>query len=476
MLPQIETSTKATRRRWTILVYLSQEQNLSDAMIVALKSIYRVGTSTRFNVFVQLNREDGAPRRFDVSSLTNSTSGFEAEQERRSWDKDGGLERMGREVSVTKPPRFDLPGPDRAQRRINQAILKEFLISGIRDNDSDHYLVILSGHGTGVVGRDMKHDAFGPGGIRTIDLRPLFVQVKKVTGRTIDVLGMDTCFMNMAEICWELRHTARYLVASEGITPQGGWPYHRVLEMFQENHELTPQQVARNIVSGYLRYYADYVVAERSVDLSACELAKVSMLVAAVETLALCLVEKLSLEAVRDSVVLSHWRSQSYKSEEYTDLWDFCDLLYDTCADPSVRTACGAVLRALSDSPTGLVAKSIYSGPEVQHSHGLSIYFPWSEIAPSYGAFDFARRSKWIDFLNKYHAVTRREMRGESRRPESLRYPLGPALNSGVSIEQTAELVGSKRLYRIDGGGAVGRNPGGPEGRHTEDDSHNDKR
>ena len=30
---------------------------------------------------------------------------------------------------------------------------------------------------------------------------------------------------------------------------------------------------------------------------------------------------------VRDLVILAHWRAQSYKFEQYTDLWDFCEEL-----------------------------------------------------------------------------------------------------------------------------------------------------
>jgi Clostripain family len=414
---------KTARRKWTILVYLARETNLADAMVFALKSMYRIGIARWLNVVVQFSPKDGAPRRFDLSSIPYPAPGRTGSRRRGFYDKDGCLHRMGREVFTTQRPRADRVLTEAVHGRVTRAALKEFLVSEIRNNDSEHYLVIVSGHASGAVGRSTAQYGFSPGGMQTTDLRALLESVGKKTSRKIDILGMDACLMSMVEICWELRNSARYIVASEGLTPEGGWPYHRVLETFQKDDALTPQEAAREIVSGYLRYYADYVLADRSVDLSVCDVQKVRPLVSAVENLAAGLIEKLSQPAVRDSLLLSHWRAQSYKSDQYTDLWDFCDLLRETCIDQSVRTACARVLTALSDPIHGVVRKSIYSGPAVQHSHGLSIYFPWSEVSANYATFEFGRVTRWVEFLNKYCSVTRREMRGESRPRESFLYP-----------------------------------------------------
>ena len=44
-------------------------------------------------------------------------------------------------------------------------------------------------------------------------------------GRRIDILGMDACLMSMAEVCYQIRESVDYTVASEAEQELDGWPY-----------------------------------------------------------------------------------------------------------------------------------------------------------------------------------------------------------------------------------------------------------
>src|SRR6185295_9760791 len=92
----------------------------------------------------------------------------------------------------------------------------------------------------------------------------------------------------------------------------------------------------------YLDFYRDYIAAGISVDMAAYDLrrnvsrtddergpylvSRLDDVVDAINRLVEALGD-LSDEDVQDAVVLAHWRSQSFKFEQYTDLWDFCHLL-----------------------------------------------------------------------------------------------------------------------------------------------------
>jgi hypothetical protein len=184
--------------------------------------------------------------------------------------------------------------------------------------------------------------------------------------------------------------------------------------VFRDNEALAAAQLVERIVSKYLRYNHDFVLSGRSVDLAACRLDRAEAMAAAVQRLAEALAKHLDDPDVRDQMILAHWKAQSYKGEQYVDLWDFCDLLEESCG-PEIRDACRAVKESLASPSEGMVMKSIYSGPSYQHSHGLSLYFPWSEVSPRYADSAFARATGWVDFLEEYVKATRREMRGESR-------------------------------------------------------------
>jgi hypothetical protein len=85
----------------------------------------------------------------------------------------------------------------------------------------------------------------------------------------------------------------------------------------------------------------------------------------------------------------------------------------------------------------GVVLKSCYTGPAVQHSHGLSIYFPWSAESKDkelkeYKKLQFARETGWAGFLEKYLDETRRERRPQPGQGEGDVLHIDPPVTSIV--------------------------------------------
>jgi len=195
-----------------------------------------------------------------------------------------------------------------------------------------------------------------------------------------------------------------------------------------------PEELVFRIVERYVTYYKDFLPAGRSVDQSACDLSKCEALAAAVKELADILTETIASPETMRQVVLAHWEAQSYKDDQYVDLYDFCDLLdrgpEGNPGDPPtgsvvmkglkvndyIRTACQKVKTVLNPHGTNggdppMIMQSCYSGPAVQYSHGLSLYFPWSNVIESYKDLEFANDTNWRTFLLKYIDVTRRHKR-----------------------------------------------------------------
>src|SRR5262249_41111249 len=152
-------------------------------------------------------------------------------------------------------------------------------------------------------------------------------------------------------------------------------PYHRILDELKKKAPATvkPEELARIIIETYISFYEDYVVAGVSVDQSACDLRKFDEVTSAVRELATVLKQKVWDLEGHNAILLAHWRAQSYKNEQYVDLWDFCDLLEEGCIYQDVQTVCKGVKEAVNS----VVIMSHYSGAAFQHSHGLSIFFPW---------------------------------------------------------------------------------------------------
>jgi hypothetical protein len=227
----------------------------------------------------------------------------------------------------------------------------------------------------------------------------------------------------MAEVAYEIRDYVKYLVGSEGFAFSLGWPYHRVCE-FLRAADPNSDDLACEIVRRYVNYYRDFQIAGISVDQTALELRKwYKKFTANLGRLSRVLRSGLKDKLTRQIIVYARWRAQSYKYEQYVDLWDFCDILATQIENTylprlapapknvqlleSVRAACLAVQNGIDS----LVLKSCYSGAAFQYSRGLSVYFPWSEVCEEYSMLAFAVDTQWNQFLREYVALTCREPR-----------------------------------------------------------------
>jgi hypothetical protein len=309
-------------------------------------------------------------------------------------------------------------------------MVEEFLGRYIK-KDKRRKMLVLSGHGSGALG-DFLPDMTSK---RSLSIPHLRTALEKTTGYEkngkckngkIDILGMDSCLMSMAEVAYELRHVVNYLVGAEGWIQNTGWPYNRVLEVLKHDPAIKAESFATKIVEVYNRYYQDYEVAGISTDLAACRLRDMDDLCTALRALAKSIMQSLVNEPVKEAVLLAHWEAQSYKNDQYTDLFDFCACLRNhlPLKNTSIRNSAESVMTAIRpwrDTKEGVVPKrgkktvlkSCYTGPEFQYSYGLSVYFPWaaSDYIPEYNKLSFAKETGWADFLKVLLETSRRDPR-----------------------------------------------------------------
>lgn len=124
---------------------------------------------------------------------------------------------------------------------------------------------------------------------------------------------------------------------------------------------------------------------------------KSGMLAGAVDQLAKALSSHISEAAVRGAIVECRLQVQAYDTPDYIDLYDFCNLLEAKSGLTAIKTACNAVKKAIQTD--GFVIKSGCKGKKVEHSKGLSIYFPQGNISTLYAGLDFTKKTAWKTFL-----------------------------------------------------------------------------
>jgi hypothetical protein len=420
--------------------------------------MFRIGVTGSYSVVAQYDSGAGGINRYDLDNILSHVSAKQngASQVLQYEIKDAAqqpkqeaavlVQRKGKPqaqvgqpdypAALNAPRRDDTDGSlDRFAVLIDSEVsasitnLTKFVRECVNAHPAKHYMLVLSGHAGGAVGHFLLSEEFPKGNFSIRELAIALKSIRKFFGgrqsteikERLDILGLDACAMSMAEVGYELKDLTHFMVGAEGFEPNSGWPYQRILEELEKNSAITPAALASTIVEKYIDYYSDFTVAGRSTDQAACNLDNHQILFDCITQLAAILSGKLDEPAVMDAVILAHWRAQSYKFEEYVDLWDFCNLLVEADVDRGVTVACRNVRDAICSGPcedessSSYVLKSCYSGPMYQHSHGLSIYFPWvlnsQDLHEYQTRLFFSQDTLWGEFIEKYVNVTRRAER-----------------------------------------------------------------
>ncbi|MDI6700617.1 MAG: clostripain-related cysteine peptidase [bacterium] len=87
------------------------------------------------------------------------------------------------------------------------------------------------------------------------ELKNIFVDIYKKTGKKTDLLVFDACLMQCLEVSYELKDYVSYIVGSEGIVPYNGFPYDRILTVVDTLSD--PEKISEGIVEKYYDFYFD---------------------------------------------------------------------------------------------------------------------------------------------------------------------------------------------------------------------------
>jgi Clostripain family len=460
---------------WTVMVYLAGDNNLSEECVFALTEMRKAGSNSDIHVIAQFdpngdflpthryainrNRRKVDPQsvmpngsqngnndhlsndiideaRFNErtrevhfrreSKRANSLAAFRHQERKRIAARKLGAGSANIAVPVVEEE--DVTNDTDTGSPIT---LYNFLSYCIQEYPADHYMAVLSGHAGGTERDFLLKDESTAGSLTFNELKGVFKELKEndLEGRVIDIVGMDNCLMSMGEICYELKDLVQVLVGCESYSPASGWPYREILKRMQVELLSGTSSVAsfaKAIVEEYANFYADYWLGGTSVAQSALDVNQVSKLKELVDVLAKELETALTkedqeshangqdsrLHQLKDAVILAHWEAQSYNGEQFVDLYDFCDCLEKRLPNGPITEACKILKGFISNE---FILRSCYSGAVYQYSYGVSIYFPWAQVANSYENLDFVKDSGgagWGSFLHSYTALTRREPRG----------------------------------------------------------------
>lgn len=405
--------------RWTVMIYMAGDNDLSAAGERDLAEMRRVGSTDDVHVLVELDTAGGAgTRRLRVGrdgageeaiDLGETDSGSPAQLEdfiawgvgrfpaqRHAlilWNHGGGwepteVERIAREVGSAGFTAAEWV--ERSGQAAGRALFRTTL-ARILALPTPAERAICSDDGSG-------HS------LDTIELGRVLEGATRRIGRPLDLLGMDACLMSNLEVAYQVRPYARHLVASEDLEPNQGWPYEAVLGALAERPDRAADEVATGIVDAYLAYY-DQIGHQGDVTQTALDLARLDDLTAPLDDLADALRAELPDAAGRV------WNAQRASARfQANTLWDiahFCEALEGAGASAAALAASAEARAALAPGAGRLVRAHGVRGERLSRCGGLSIYLlpHLLELSRYYAEVEFARRHRWLALLEAYHAA-----------------------------------------------------------------------
>ncbi len=345
--------------RWTIMVYLDADNNLESAGISDFNEMEMAGSTDEVAIIVLMDRHPG----YDTSNdnWTGARIYLVLHDEDPNEIHSEMLLDLG-EVNMGDP---------------ETAV--SFIEYTVTNFPAEHYAIIFWDHGDAWRRQGLKpplrgvcwDDTDGYDYITETELVWLFSQADSM-GIRFDIIGFDVCLLQMIEVEYDLFEFADIMVASEEFEPVDGWAYDKFLIPLITNPDLTPAELAGEIVKGYGDYYTN-VVPIPWATLSAVDLVKLQNIVVALDSMARMLTFSVYFYPENASTISSiREASEKFCEGEFIDLYHFAALLNATegwVYDP--RPYAQELMVAIEDA---LIAN--FAGSAHPNATAMAIYFP----------------------------------------------------------------------------------------------------
>lgn len=352
-------SYQQNQKKWTFLVYMNGANDLEEFGSLNVNQMEQVGSTDDVNIVVQFKRIQG---RYDTSN--------------GDW---GGTRRY----FVTKDTDTDAVNSLLLSSKADAdagkwQTMQEFIQWGLTTYPADHYCLVVWNHGAGWrsvdlnnqgVTRGVSYDKTTENHIDTIELAQA---IDMGNNHKWDVLAWDSSLMQMAEVAYEVRDKADFIVGSEESPPGEGYPYQLFLADLAANPSLSGRAFGLDIINKTLESYGT----NSNITQSVLDASRVAAIVPAFNALGSALI---AAPSYQNAIVLARQSAENYKYPENVDALDFLRLLttplpgsfHPPVNDAAVQQAAASLRTTMNSAIVGNV-----HGTGHPRSNGLAVYLP----------------------------------------------------------------------------------------------------
>ena len=375
----------AGRARWTVLVYLNSSNNLNDGdpginnISDALHNIAQmatVGSDANVNIVVQWKQANYGD--------TQQTPTFN--ETRRYLIKPHSASDINQilagNTTVLDPDllSFNSAYYNQNTKQVDMGdwhVLQDFVNWGSTTYPADNLAVVVWDHGSGwepvpaqyrsvrkpLIRRAVSLDSQTHNEIETEQIPGALAQA----AQPIDALIFDASLMQMAEIEYEVRNTAKIMVGSEESPPGAGYPYDQWIGDLKTDGS-TPCAAGISIVNRFVNNYAN----TDGITQSVIDLSKMQAVVTALDNFGALLIAHRTDQA--PIIQNARNNAQAYKYPEFKDLYDFAGRIRATATATDLQQAATNLQNAMISSSGAIIASG--HNQNEPGSNGMSITVP----------------------------------------------------------------------------------------------------
>ncbi len=337
---------------WVIVVFMSADNELEAQAIADVNEMEAAGLiGTGVTVVALIDRAVGYD---DSNGDWSGTRLYEI------TDDPDGVDGVIASVELAVPALGI--GPETAAVELNTGDPRT--LAAVLDFVDERYrpertALIVWGHGGGYASTGYDESAGG-------DVLHTGELAAALAGRELDVIGFDTDYAAAIEVAWELRESARFMVASQDAQPADGWEYDDLLRRFVDS-DRTPRSLANSIGESYASIYSEIA----SATLSTIRLDRVTALMDALNNFSDALSGAIDSSEVRDEIRATlFYDVEDFYSTPGDLAIDLGDLGLVVARDYDVADAAAAALTAAVSE--AVVTSS--SGSANQRATGISVH------------------------------------------------------------------------------------------------------
>ncbi len=340
----------AEARTWTIMVYMSADNNLEEFGMDDLAEMMDVGSSGDVNIIVLADRSSEYVVE-DVGGIGDWTTAKLLRVENGALTE---LDDLGE---------LDMGDP---------SVLADFIEFAITSYPADRYMIDFWNHGGAWYGFGWDEGD----GNDALPLNEIALGLEDGLAAAgvdhVDVIGFDACLMATLAVAQTVAPFAQYLVASEELEPGHGWNY-AAFQAVVDDPAIDGATLGEAIVEGFVEQAEAYGT-DNDITLSVIDLTRINGLYPAlydgIEILLGNVGEYTSdiVNALRDAPAYGAMVDprQSYHS---VDFWTLHDGIAAQVAD--FESAYARLEAALED-----MVLTNHAGPGLEGSNGIAVYFP----------------------------------------------------------------------------------------------------